>query len=147
MARPRLVGFARTKSGRVSRSRETLEQRNLLVHDGYVVYFAKSSDRIKIGFSGSTKSRMPKLDWEKGDQVRVLAMAHLPTEALARKLEAKLHAMFAAQRLTGEWFNLTMSQILDTVSALKGAGIKVTGCEDASGDIKVLSGLAYAAEY
>ncbi|WP_108397573.1 GIY-YIG nuclease family protein [Devosia submarina] len=147
MARPRLQNVERTPSGQISRSRKSYEQRGLLSHDGYVVYFAKADDGMKIGFSGATKSRMPSISRDKGRVVRVVGLAHLPSEALARKLERKLHETLSGKRIKGEWFELTMSDVLSALAMCRKIGIRTSGGQDASDDVRLLSGLAYGSDH
>lgn len=147
MARPRLNGVQRAKSGRISRSRSSLLQRGQLVHDGYVVYFAKTDDLVKIGYSGATRNRVADLSFSKGKPVRVLGLAHVPSAETARKLEAKMHEIFASKRVEGEWFDLTMSDVLSALAMCRSVGIHTTGGEDASADSPILSGLAYGSDH
>lgn len=147
MARPRIPGVIRTKSGAISRSRNSYEQRGLLAHDGYVVYFAKSDEHVKIGFSGATKSRVATLSCVEGRPIRVVGLAHVPSVELARRLEAKMHDLFAAKRVEGEWFDLSMSDVLSALSMCRKIGIRTTGGEDANGDIPILSGMAYGSDH
>lgn len=147
MARPRLNGMERTATGRISRSRASLKHRGLLTHDGWVVYFARGSARTKIGFSGATRNRIAWLSTDQGGPVRVVALAHLPNEALARKLEAKMHEVFAAKRIEGEWFDLKMSDVLAAMAMCRKIGIKVSGGADAGSDVPILSGIAYGADH
>lgn len=122
-------------------------QRGELVHDGYVVYFAKTDDLVKIGYSGATRNRVPSLSVSKGRPVRVLGMAHIPSVEVARKLEAKMHEVFARKRVEGEWFDLSMSDVLSALAMCRSIGISTSGGEDASDDVRILSGLAFGSDH
>lgn len=144
MARTRTPNVQRTKSGRISRSRSSLLQQGKLVSPDYIVYFAKASRGVKIGFSGATRNRMSDLSWEQGEVVLVMGMAFVPTSALARKLEAKMHAIFADKRISGEWFDLTMADVMMGLGMCRKIGIRTAGGEDNHLGGHVLSSLGYA---
>lgn len=144
MARTRVPGLQRTKSWRISRSRESLLQQGKLVSADYIVYFAKASQGVKIGYSGATRNRMADLTAEQGEAVRVLGMAFVPTSAVARKLEAKMHVLFREKWIRGEWFDLTMSDVMMALGMCRKIGIRTAGGEDNHLGGHMLSGLCYA---
>lgn len=144
MARTRTPNVQRTKSGRISRSRSSLLQQGKLVSPDYIVYFAKASRGVKIGYSGATRNRMDTLTSEQGETVRVLGMAFVPTSSLARKLEAKMHTIFADKRISGEWFDLTMADITMALGMCRKIGIRTAGGEDNHLGGHVLSSLSFA---
>jgi len=116
------------------------------VSDGYIVYFAQAGQGTKIGFSGATRSRISTLTAEKGEPVLVMGMAFVPSEALARKLEAKMHQIFAPKRVQGEWFDLNMSDIMSALAMCRKIGIRTAGGEDNHLGGHYLSGLTYASQ-
>lgn len=144
MARTRTPGLQRTKTGRISRSRSSLLQQGKLVSPDYIVYFAKAGRGVKIGFSGATRNRVADLSVEQGEPVRVIGMAFVPTSALARKLEAKMHMVFKDKRVSGEWFNLTMADVTMALGMCRKIGIRTAGAEDNPLGGHMLSGLCFA---
>lgn len=144
MARTRIPNVPRTKTGRISRSRASLLQQGKLVSPDYIVYFAKAGRGVKIGFSGSTRNRMGDLTWQQGEAVLVLGMAFVPTTTLARKLEAKMHVIFADKRIGGEWFDLTMADVMMALGMCRKIGIRTAGGEDNHLGGHVLSSLSFA---
>lgn len=147
MARTRLPGVARTATGRISRSRSALLDRGLLVSADYVVYFAQADGRVKIGYSGATRNRMSDLTAEQGQVVRVLGMAFVPTPKVARKLEAKMHEVFASKHIEGEWFDLTISDVMRALNMCRSVGVRTVGGEDNPLGGHILSGLAYSYQH
>lgn len=65
------------------------------------VYFILDAERraIKIGFSGSPRSRLASLQIAHAVPLRLLGVVEAVPAA-----EGQLHRMFARQRLMGEWF-------------------------------------------
>lgn len=147
MVRPRLDGVLRTPTGQISRSRASLLSRGRMSHTDYVVYFAKVDDAVKIGWSGCTTTRMEAIQYQHGKVVRIIGTAHVPTEAIARKLERKMHEVHASKRVKGEWFDLTASDVLAALAMCRSIGIKTSGGDDAKADRGMLSGMAYAADH
>lgn len=146
MARTRTPGVQRTKSGRISRSRAALLQQGKLVSADYIVYFAKANRGVKIGYSGATRNRMADLTAQEGEAVRVLGMAFVPTSAVARKLEAKMHVVFKDKWIAGEWFDLNMSDVMMALGMCRKIGIRTSGGEDNHLGGHMLSGIAYASQ-
>lgn len=70
--------------------------------DGTSVYFARVGDRIKIGWSRKVGTRLAQLQTGNAAPVELLA-----TQPGGRTVERRLHEMFAAARVSGEWFAAT----------------------------------------
>jgi hypothetical protein len=66
-----------------------------------VVYFVKNGKRrqIKIGYSGSVRTRMGELGTSTPENLKLLA--HIPGD---KKLETELHRRFYKYRIKGDWF-------------------------------------------
>jgi hypothetical protein len=67
-----------------------------------VVYFARSADQIKIGFTINLKERLAKL--QTGTPGSLELLAAVPG---TRGLERHLHHKFGGSRVRGEWFAVT----------------------------------------
>lgn len=80
--------------------KEWLEDpRGLLSGRAGLVYFARSGDLIKIGFTGDVRSRMFRLQASSPAPVELLA-----TVPGGREIERFLHQMFRENHMHGEWF-------------------------------------------
>lgn len=73
-------------------------QSAILVEVGYV-YFIRSGESVKIGFTRDVKKRHQQL--KTGDPNKTTILASVPG---TRDTEAYFHQMFAEYRTTGEWF-------------------------------------------
>jgi T5orf172 domain len=80
--------------------------RPAMLNDTHFVYFAKKRGLIKIGFSSDPRTRLRALG-----RTRFLGCM-----LGGRELEKKLHAMFAKQRVHGEWFKAE-STLKDYIAA------------------------------
>lgn len=132
--RPRKPGGLRTKSGRLSKSRESLIAAGDMVHQDWAVYFAACDGLMKIGFSGSLAGRTASLSWEQGSSVRIVAAVYVKSEKLARALEKKMHGMFASSRVKGEWFDIGRSDVLEAIRMCRSIGLRTFGGDDATID-------------
>lgn len=63
------------------------------------VYFIGDGDRVKIGIAANPQQRLMALQTASGRKLELKA-----TCGGGRSEEQRLHAQFAADRLTGEWF-------------------------------------------
>jgi hypothetical protein len=66
---------------------------------GSSVYFARSGDRIKIGWSRQVATRLAQL--QTGNAAPIELLGVVPG---GRSAERELHSRFAADRVSGEWF-------------------------------------------
>ena len=66
-----------------------------------VVYFIKSGDKVKIGFTRDIDGRLAPLQSGNPHEMRLLG-----TIPATDDTEAFFHQMFAAQRVVGEWFKI-----------------------------------------
>jgi hypothetical protein len=120
----------REPNGRISRTREGRLIAGTMVYTDYAVYFAQSLDGFtKIGFSGNLQNRMSSLTTEEGDKLRIVALALVQTERLARKLEKIMHKRFVEKRDTGEWFVLSDGEMRAALADCRRLGIKTVGLE------------------
>lgn len=69
---------------------------------GYVYFANTSSDEVKIGFTTDLHSRLTTLST--GSPTKLSLQFAFATTAESERL---LHKHFAAERIRGEWFNLT----------------------------------------
>lgn len=82
------------------------------------VYFAQAGPYIKAGYSANPSGRMATVthngerpaDLPKGAHATLLGW--IPGD---RKREAEVHALFADQRVAGEWFTLDVNEVRDLV--------------------------------
>ena len=82
------------------------------------VYFARSGDYIKVGYSADPISRSTTvttsgsrpLDLPKGAEVQLLGW--IPGDRL---VESQWHRIFAPQRVHGEWFRLPVEFVRDLI--------------------------------
>lgn len=74
------------------------ERTALLVDVGYV-YFIRSGQSVKIGFSRDVKKRLQQLKTGAAHKVSILAAVPGTMDT-----EAYFHRMFAEYRMSGEWF-------------------------------------------
>lgn len=75
------------------------------------VYFIRSLDRVKIGFSADPSSRLMKINADSPHECELLG-----TIEGDEGVERGLHDRFAAYRVKGEWF-LAVPEILDLIAA------------------------------
>ncbi len=71
-----------------------------------VVYFIRAGDRVKIGMTASLPGRVDQLQVSTQEKLEILLV--VPG---GRAEEKQVHALFAADRVRGEWF--TLSPALD----------------------------------
>lgn len=90
---------------------------------GCFVYFIKrNNDGIfKIGISGDLAERLNAIAYNCGSHVTLIASLDLENREMAEEIEAILHNRFDAQRIIGEWFNLTKSQVFFVAQYLEKA--------------------------
>lgn len=88
--------------------RVAAEKERLLAEARSIVYFLRSEQTalIKIGTSTRYRSRLTQLQSEHGPLRLLLAVPGM------RAREAELHAAFAAQRVSGEWFRAERELLL-----------------------------------
>ena len=89
-----------------------------------VVYFATFShtpDQIKIGFTGALRSRITHLAWQNGEKFDATVQAYAE-HMNVRAFEEALHKKFAADRITGEWFEA--APVLAWLDTVKNGGAK-----------------------
>ena len=72
------------------------------------VYFIAGENRVKIGVTHNLVQRLKQLQRQCGSG-QILKVICVITPMFARRCERKLHAMFAADRLNGEWFTYSDS--------------------------------------
>jgi hypothetical protein len=84
------------------------------------VYFVRSGELIKIGFTNNLDTRMSGLQTGNISEIELLAMLHGP-----RSLERRLHSLFAEHRERGEWFRVNdrLTGFLKSWRAIYGADI------------------------
>ena len=137
----------REPSGRVSRTREGQLQAGAMVYPDYAVYFAQDlSGLTKVGFSGNLKHRLIMLSAELGEKVRIVGLALVPSEMVARKLEATMHKRFAPQRDHGEWFALSEGHIRTALADCRALKLKTVGAEEDGPERSIVSSLVAARE-
>lgn len=98
---------------------EEMEQRTEAYEESKTsVYFARSGDRIKIGFTGDLDQRMACLSAMSCQPVTLLT--YVPG---GREKESHFHRRFAALRLHGEWFvaSESMLRFIDHTESLRQA--------------------------
>ena len=64
---------------------------------GFLVYYIRFADRVKIGFTSNLRNRLADLQYE---ELLAVEVGGRPTEALR-------HKQFAKYRVIGEWFELS----------------------------------------
>lgn len=84
------------------------------------VYLMKdtSNGYHKIGISNTPEYRERTLQSEK-PTIEMLACKKFPTRKIAESIESALHTAYIQQRLRGEWFNLTESDVAAIIETLK----------------------------
>jgi hypothetical protein len=87
---------------------------------GAVVYFARSKDLIKIGFSTDVHGRMSTLSTAVPTEITLLLT--LPG---TRHFEQRLHRRFKAHRVNGEWFRASPEILEFITSRVNIAGLNV----------------------
>lgn len=147
LGRPKIPNVQRTKSGRISRSRESLLERGEMAHTHWLVYFGLANGRTKIGYSGSLGDRGRVLKCDVGVPVEFAAVVYVPSRLLARRLEATLHRRFADKRVKGEWFDLTRQDVQGALQDCRKIGLGVKGMDGPGGEhSRALSSMAYASD-
>ena len=70
------------------------------------LYFIQEAEsgNVKIGIARNLKQRLYELQTDNSNKLNVLGSARFSSEQAVRKAEKQLHAMFATQRIRGEWF-------------------------------------------
>jgi predicted GIY-YIG superfamily endonuclease len=68
------------------------------------VYVVACVDRVKIGIAKDVHARVIDLQFVCPFPVAVVSKRQYPTRKAAMLAERQLHAMFAEQRIHGEWF-------------------------------------------
>jgi Meiotically up-regulated gene 113 len=70
------------------------------------LYFIQEigTENIKIGIAAKLTKRLHEIQTDNSNKVRLLGAAKFNSEVAVRRFEKRLHAMFAAQRIRGEWF-------------------------------------------
>jgi hypothetical protein len=76
---------------------------------GYV-YFISDGAAVKIGIAANPQQRLGELQTGNGKR---LVLLHAIESNNSRRLEGELHRRFAPNRLAGEWFNLSDSDMQD----------------------------------
>lgn len=84
------------------------------------VYLMKdmSNGYYKIGISNTPEYRERTLQSEK-PTIEMIACKKFPTRKIAESIESALHTTYSQQRLRGEWFNLTDSDVAAIIETLK----------------------------
>lgn len=141
-----VANVKREPNGRISRRREQQLELGRIVHTNFAVYFAACGELTKVGYSGNLAIRMTAVSNEQGDTTRIVGLVHVPSEATARVLEAKLHRNFKEAGLheKGEWFRLSFRDVSKALASCRKIGLKTFGCEEAEMNIMPRSGLASA---
>lgn len=78
------------------------------------VYFIRSGDRVKIGFTThDPRERLRELQTGNPTRLELLGAAWASMHA-----EQQLHRRYAAQRVGGEWFDLTDAHVTEAMGEL-----------------------------
>lgn len=77
----------------------TTRRRQFAVHPRVYFMFCEMCDVVKVGFSRDFRVRRRELQRGTGHPLRVLGI-----HPGNRQIEARVHALFAAERVEGEWF-------------------------------------------
>ena len=82
----------------------------------YVYFIQSASGYTKIGFSNDVETRLKSLQTANYEPLYIQAKIHVSSEKSARLIESMLHDRYADYRESGEWFSISLSEILDEIS-------------------------------
>ena len=95
-------------------TRDSADHSRTIERTGYVYFIGGEQTPIKIGYSLNPHERIATLQTAHWAELYLLASIEGPPS-----LEARYHAMFAVDRLLGEWFQRTplLLALIDTLKA------------------------------
>lgn len=77
----------------------------------HVYFISDEQGAVKIGISHEPGERLAQLQTGHPESLALLHSVSYRTSAEARAAETNLHTVFGAQRMNGEWFDLTDRQM------------------------------------